>query len=98
MNSESLKLKLYIAGNSSNSLIALRNLKAICADEFSLDNHQIEVIDLFQQPHRALEDGVMLTPMLIVASSPPVSVIGNLSDTQGVVNLIMSASRTNDAS
>lgn len=98
MTNESLVLKLYISGNSPNSLIAIRNLKAICTNDFPLDNHQIEIVDLFQEPLRALEDGVMLTPMLIVASSPPVSVIGNLSDTSSVVNLIMSAGRENGVS
>lgn len=98
MTFKPLKLKLYIAGNSPNSLIACKKLEAICADEFSLDSVEIEIIDLFKQPHRAHEDNVMLTPMLIIGSSPPVSIVGNLSDTQSIVNLIMSGGRENDGS
>lgn len=92
MTNDTMHLRLYISGQSPNSLIALKNLKTICDDRFR-DNHVIEVIDLFEDPHRAIEDGVMLTPMLVVDASPPVSVIGNLSDTSDVINLLLSASK-----
>ncbi len=90
MKSEPLQLRLYISGKAPNSLMALKNLKVICEAQFP-DNYSIEIIDLFEQPYRAIEDGVMITPMLLTSSSPPVSIIGNLSDTEGVINALMTA-------
>lgn len=95
MINDPLQLRLYIAGKSPNSILALKNLQTLCESQLP-DNHIIEVIDLFEHPYRAIEDGVMLTPMLVVASSPPVSIIGNLSDTAGVINFLTSASNKND--
>lgn len=95
MTNEPIKLRLYISGKSPNSIIALKNLQLICDTQLP-DSHVIEVIDLFEHPYRAIEDGVMLTPMLVIASTPPVSIIGNLSDTDNVLNFLSSASKTDD--
>lgn len=95
MINEPIQLRLYISGKSPNSIIALKNLQAICIDQLH-DKYFIEVIDLFEQPYRAIEDGVMLTPMLVIASVPPVSIIGNLSDTESVLNLLTSAGKPHD--
>lgn len=92
MTNDLIKLRLYISGQSPNSITALKNLKTICDDRFH-DSHFIEVIDLYEHPHRAIEDGVMLTPMLFIDASPPVSVVGNLSDTSGLINLLLSANK-----
>lgn len=96
MINDSLQLRLYISGKSPHSILAVKNLKAICEEQFP-DNHNIELIDLFEHPYRAIEDGVMLTPMLVIVSSPPISIIGNLSDTSQVIDMLMSASNSNVA-
>lgn len=75
--------------------MAVNNLKTICEGQFP-DNHHIEIIDLFEHPFRAIEDGVMLTPMLVIANSPSVSIIGDLSDTSRVIDLLISASKVNE--
>ncbi|HSG93496.1 MAG TPA: circadian clock KaiB family protein [Methylotenera sp.] len=95
MTNEPIQLRLYISGKSPNSMIALKNLQAICEEHLS-DSHHIEVIDLFEHPYRAIEDGVMLTPLLVIPSSPPVSIIGNLSDAESVLNFLTSASKNHD--
>jgi circadian clock protein KaiB len=72
--------RLYIAGGAPNSLEAIANLKSIC-DEFLPNNHQIETIDVLQEPLRAVNDGVFVTPMLIKVSPIPVrQMLGNLSN------------------
>lgn len=90
MTNKTIHLRLYISGSAPNSVRALKNLNAICETRLP-ESYRIEVVDLFEYPHRAIEDGVMITPMLITASSPPISIIGDLSDTERVINSLMSA-------
>jgi len=76
-----LALRLYVAGNAPNSLIAIANIKAICSAHFA-GGHEIEIVDLLKDPLRALADGIVVTPTLLRLSPLPVQrVIGNLGDT-----------------
>ena len=85
-----LVLRLYVAGNAPNSLIAIANLKAICDAHFAA-GHELEIVDLLKEPMRALADGVIVTPTLLkLLPLPAQRVIGNLSDTAKVL-LILAA-------
>jgi circadian clock protein KaiB len=80
-----LVLRLYVAGNAPNSLRAIANVQAICGAHFA-GGHEIEIVDLLEQPGRALDDGVIVTPTLVKLLPLPVQrVIGNLSDTDQVL-------------
>jgi circadian clock protein KaiB len=80
-----LVLRLYVAGSAPNSLRAIANAKAICAEHFS-SGHEIEVVDLLENPLQALADGIVVTPTLLRLSPPPIrKVIGNLSDVKQVL-------------
>jgi len=73
-------LRLYIAGGAPNSLQAIANLAAICR-EFLKEGHQLEVVDVLEQPQRAMAEGVLVTPSLAKLSPlPAANVVGNLSD------------------
>ena len=75
-----LVLRLYVAGRGPNSVIAIANLRAICASDFA--EHTLEIVDVLTQPARAVADGVIVTPTLLKLSPRPQQrVIGNLSDT-----------------
>ena len=64
---------------------AIANVKAICDEHFA-SGHELEIVDLIQDPHRALADGIIVTPTLLKLSPIPVQrVIGNLSDTDQVL-------------
>ena len=79
-----LSLRLYVAGNAPNSLLAIANINAICAAHF--EGHQLEIVDLLKSPLRGLTDGIIVTPTLIKLAPLPVQrVIGNLSDTAQVL-------------
>lgn len=79
-----LRLRLYIAGNAPNSMLAVSNLKAIC-DEYFTTGCVVETIDLLVHPARALADSIIVTPTLVKIYPLPVSrVIGTLSDTNQV--------------
>lgn len=98
MANNPIQLRLYTSGKSPNSINAFKNLKAIYEEQLSPDSHVIEIIDLFSEPLRAIEDGVMLTPMLVIVTTPPVSIIGDLSDTANVLELILSGNKENGIS
>lgn len=75
-----LMLRLYVAGNAPNSLLALANIRAVCGEHFDAA-HELEIVDLLEEPRRALEDGVIVTPTLLKLSPPPARrLVGNLRD------------------
>ena len=83
-NKTSLRLRLYIAGNAPNSLLAITNLKAICDEHFAT-GCVVETIDLLVNPALALADSIIVTPTLVKVYPLPVKkVIGTLSDTNQV--------------
>jgi circadian clock protein KaiB len=78
-------MRLYISGNAPNSVRAIANLEAIC-EEYLKDGYKLEIVDVFEQPIRALTDGVLVTPSLAKVSPAPVAnVVGNLSDRSNVL-------------
>lgn len=81
-------LRLFVAGESANSIKALSNIRAICAEISGLD-FELEVIDVLADPARALAEGVLITPALLrVAPNPIRKVFGNLSDRALVVQAL----------
>lgn len=70
--------RLYVAGDTQNSIQALRELSDIC-DTLLANRHEIEVVDVFSEPERALADGIFLTPMLLKLSPLPMCrIVGTL--------------------
>ena len=79
------KFRLYVAGDAQNSTQAVANLNALCRAHL-LDRHDIEVVDVFREPKRALADGIFMTPTLVkLAPSPERKIVGALSQTQPVL-------------
>jgi circadian clock protein KaiB len=79
------RFRIYVAGDAQNSVEALGNLHEICA-RLLPDRHEIEVVDVFQEPKRALADGVFMTPALVKLSpAPSRKIIGTLSQTKTVL-------------
>jgi circadian clock protein KaiB len=73
------RLHLYIAGGSPNSRRAVANLARLSATAPA--TWQIETVDVFEQPARAMADGIMLTPQLVILSATGRRcVVGDLSD------------------
>jgi len=78
-------LRLYIAGGAPNSVQAIANLESICA-EYLKDGHRLEVVDILDNPRRAMAEGVLDTPSLVKLSPlPAAQVVGNLSNKRRVV-------------
>jgi circadian clock protein KaiB len=83
-----LKFRLYVAGGALNSAQALANLTALCLAHLP-DRHEIEVVDVYREPRRALADGIFMTPTLLrLAPSPVRSIVGTLSQMQPVLQTL----------
>ena len=79
------ELRLYVAGQTEKSVLALINLKNICETHL-LGIYSIEVIDLLRQPQLAKGDQIVATPTLVKKLPTPVKrIIGDLSDTERVL-------------
>ena len=79
---EFFELRLYIAGQTSRSLVALANLKRIC-EEHLQGRYRIEVIDLLQHPQLARGDQIIALPTLVRKLPEPIrKLVGDLSDTE----------------
>ncbi|PZD74401.1 Circadian clock protein KaiB [Acaryochloris thomasi RCC1774] len=78
-------LKLYVAGNTPNSIRALRTLNNILEQEFQ-GVYALKVIDVLKNPQLAEEDKILATPTLSKVLPPPVrKIIGDLSDRERVL-------------
>ena len=74
------KLRLYVAGQTPKSILALANLKVLCEAHLK-GRYRIEVIDLMENPHLARGDQIVAVPTLIRKLPRPVrKIIGDLSD------------------
>ena len=76
------ELRLYVAGQSPQSLAALANLRALCEAHVS-GRYRIEIIDLIKTPQLSREDQIVAVPTVVRKLPPPMKkVIGNLSNTE----------------
>lgn len=79
---------LYVADDTQNSVVAVDHLTAICKAHLP-GRHEIEVVDVFKQPDRALADHVFMTPTLIrLAPSPVRRIVGTLSQQDKVLHAL----------
>jgi circadian clock protein KaiB len=80
LKEEKWELRLYIAGNTPKSTLALSNLKKYC-EEHLQGKYVIEVIDLLVQPQLAEGDQILAIPTLVKKVPIPIrKIIGDLSD------------------
>ena len=82
---ETWELRLYIAGQTSKSILALANLKKFCK-EYLKGKYDLEVIDLMENPQLAKEDQILALPTLVRKLPDPIKkIIGDLSNTERVL-------------
>ena len=79
---EKWELRLYTAGQSPKSLLALDNLRRLC-EEHLLGRYHIEVIDLLRNPRLAKDDQIVAVPTVVRKLPEPLrKLVGDLSDTE----------------
>lgn len=82
------RFRLFVAGDGPNSTLAIVNLGAFCRAHLP-DQYDLEVVDVFREPKRALLEGIFMTPTLLVLTPPPVRrIVGTLSDTQTLLQAL----------
>lgn len=82
------KFRLYVADSAQNGALALANLRALCQAHLP-GRHEIEVVDVFRQPRRALADGIFMTPTLVrLLPLPARRIVGTLSQTDTVLQAL----------
>ncbi len=81
-------MKLFIAGDSSRSERAIRNLKQLC-DKVMINDYELMIIDVLEQPHIAEEEKIIATPTLLKLSPyPQRRIIGDLSDSDKLLGIL----------
>jgi len=79
------KFRLYVAGDTQNSVQATANLLALCNTHLN-KRHTIEIVDVLKDPKRALADGILMTPTLVRLRPAPVrKIVGTLAQTRPVL-------------
>jgi len=80
-----VRLRLYVAGQTPRSLTALANLRRLCEGHLS-GRYRIQVVDLLRQPHLARRDEIVVIPTLVRKLPPPIRrIIGDLSNEERVL-------------
>ena len=80
--------RLYVADETPNSARAMANLQSICQGHLQ-GRYRLEVVDIIQEPLRALSEGVLVTPTLIRLSPLPVrTIVGDLSEPAAVLQAL----------
>jgi len=83
-----VKFQLFVAADSQNSTQARANLQALCR-QYLPGRHEIEIVDVFLDPNRALAENIRMTPTLLKVSPRPARrIIGTLSQTQRVLDTL----------
>ena len=82
---ESWNLRLYVAGQTPKSILALANLRKICTENLP-NKYHIEVIDLVRNPQLARQHQILAIPTLVRSLPTPIKkIIGDLSNTEKVL-------------
>lgn len=80
-----VQFRLYVAGDAQNSMLAKANLRALC-ETYLPERYEIEVLDVFREPKRALADSIFMTPTLLkLAPASERRIVGTLSQTEAVL-------------
>ena len=82
---ERWELRLYVAGSTPKSMLALENLKRFC-EQYLQNKYSLEIIDLLVQPQLAAGDQILAIPTLVRKMPTPIrKIIGDLSNEEKVL-------------
>jgi circadian clock protein KaiB len=82
------RFRLFVAADTLNSVQAASNLSALCKIHLA-GCHEIEVIDVFKNPARAIAEGIRMTPTLLkLTPAPARRIVGTLVDLDRVLHTL----------
>lgn len=77
--SDRFDLRLYVAGTTPRSTLAIQNITRLCEAELP-GRYDLDIIDVYQQPARAGEDQIVAIPTLVKEMPlPKRKLVGDLS-------------------
>ncbi len=80
LGGERYELTLFVSGASDSSARAIANIREIC-DAHLNGRHQLNIVDLNQEPALGSEHHVLATPTLVKDHPPPLRMlVGDMSD------------------
>ena len=80
MAAERYSLRLYVAGSTPRSMLAVKNIRNICERHLA-GVYDLEVIDIYQHPEAAAGAQIIAAPTLIKLTPQPARrAIGDLSN------------------
>jgi circadian clock protein KaiB len=78
-------LRLFVSGQTPRSILAIENMKRICAEHLS-QRYSLEIIDIYKHPEACEQQQIIAAPTLIkVLPHPLRRIIGDLSNTEKVL-------------
>jgi len=82
---ERWELRLYVAGQTPKSILALKNINKYCQEHLN-GQYSIEIIDLLKNPQLAEGDQIFAIPTLVRKFPEPIrKIIGDLSNEERVL-------------
>jgi PAS domain S-box-containing protein len=92
-------LRLFVSGMTPNSSKAIANVKKICREQLA-GRHELEIIDVYQQPLFAKEGQIVAVPTLVkLLPLPTRKFIGDMSQTERVLHWLgLEAKKADDRS
>ena len=79
---EMWNMRLYVAGQSSKCVAAVKNLNRFC-EEHLAGRYRIEVVDLLENPRLARDHQIVAIPTLVRKLPEPLRrIVGDLSNTE----------------
>jgi circadian clock protein KaiB len=85
MPKEIWELRLYIAGQTPKSILALKNITKYCREHLE-GKYTIEIVDLLKNPRLAEGDQIFAIPTLVRKFPVPLrKIIGDLSNEEKVL-------------
>jgi circadian clock protein KaiB len=85
---EHYSLRLYITGTSVRSNCAVAAIRALC-EKFLPGKYDLEVVDIYQQPVKAMDAQIIAAPTLVKTLPEPLKrFVGDLSDRKKVIAVL----------
>jgi len=82
---QSWQLRLYVAGQTPKSVLALKNINKYCKEHLD-GQYSIEIVDLLKNPQLAEGDQIFAIPTLVRKVPEPIrKIIGDLSNEEKVL-------------
>ena len=73
-------LRLFVTGMTPRSTRAIRAVRDICQEKLE-GRFQLEIIDVYQQPHMIQDEQIVATPTLVKYEPAPLRrIVGDMSD------------------